>query len=538
FDAVRDIVLFHVENRVMSLATYFKETGQSELPQGQKRTIYYSANTYGVGQHAYLFAERGWRVLDASSYPDEPFLIVYAERFPEAVELVPVDTAGDRVFLELSPKEERWIALEEAFRRNMIEASVVRFEPADIPAVLVDAKDAANLPDDQLERILKADEIAEPVKELFRALKVSRDRWRHTMMTAGAILHLNANSEIIQSLAARSLEDRETTGVMIALYNNALMLSARALTADQAKKIFDGNNSTIKQLMDKSDEIKRLKAAGADPDAIRRLTRQVEDLRQEVDALSARCKKIATERDELAAQLEGERRSVVSLSAQVEKWRSHEAPEPQANYVTCFVMLPFHDDYKGFFEALQRVLETTPYFWQVSRADQEARKKRIDDNVKAWIDQRHCYVAEITDLNGNVMMEVGYAYWRYPERPFLLLCREGRDLHIADLGGAILAVYAWHPDRMDQNVELLRRVIAKQHEFARQQGATHYLSVHSMPPIVVRAMGEAISGRYRTIEQYVQAVDEDVERVLREVPGLTRGLAQDIRDHLVKIAGL
>src|SRR5690606_28325785 len=83
FDAIKDIVLFKVENRVMSLAGYFKETNQVEITPEQKRTVYYSSNIYGIGQHAFLFSEKGWRVIDASSYPDEPFLLAYKDRYPE-----------------------------------------------------------------------------------------------------------------------------------------------------------------------------------------------------------------------------------------------------------------------------------------------------------------------------------------------------------------------------------------------------------------------------------------------------------------------
>jgi hypothetical protein len=66
----------------------------------------------------------------------------------------------------------------------------------------------------------------------------------------------------------------------------------------------------------------------------------------------------------------------------------------------------------------------------------------IYENVAAWMRLARAYVADISDLNANVMMELGYMYWaRKVDQPLFVLQREGTDQHLSDLGGLIRISY-------------------------------------------------------------------------------------------------
>ncbi len=549
FDAVRDIVLFKVENRVLSLNGYFNETGQSALPADQKRKVYYSSGVYGVGQHSFLFAQQGWRVIDASSYPDEPFLIAYSDRFPDEIELVSVDAVGEHVFVKVEPKEEKWLNLEDAFLRDRIDATVVKYEPDNIPAVLVDVKDA-QMSDEQLDQILKAEDLDQQIKSVFEELKIARERRRRSKLSSGAMLYLNANSNIIQRLAGGDLGDPDIASVIRVLYNNAVMLSARALTADTAKVIFDGNNRTIAQLMDKTEAVKRLREAGADPDAVRRLKVQNDDLRTDIsrleqgtEGLRKKLWEITEERDGLTREIDDQKRQMTRMEADIKAYRALAKPEPPSSYITCFVMLPFAG-YDDIFEELQGILEVKPYFWRVARADQETRARTVNDSVKQWLDRSHCYIAEITARRSSVMMELGYAYWDYRDRPLLLLQRVpppdgvSKD-SIVDLAGVIRVEYEWDKSvSLEDRRSALSDKILTHKEFAQQRGAAHYLSSLSISAGISPEARKQLCAEFRTIEQYVQAVDEDLSAVTKKVPLLGAGMARDIRDQLKELAGL
>lgn len=506
FDAVKDIVLFKVENSVMSLETYFRETEHSQRVNG-RRTIYFSSNVYGLGQHAYLFDQKGWKVIDASSYPDEPFLMTYGEAHPAEVELVSLDTAGGHVFAELNPKPEKWALLEEAFDRNRIEASVVQFEPEDVPAVLVDSKDS-NVSDEQLEKIAASQDLPEQIRALFRSVKEARERTKRRMLGRGAILYLNARSRIVQRLAESNKEDPEINDVMIVLYNNALMLSARALHPDSAKKIFDGNNRTIRKLMDYSDDAKQRRAAQTEVTRLREEAAHASALQEQVDRLSqdiAHFEEKVTWLEDENQRLEHMRSA---LSERSERLRRFEGTP--ASWVRCFVIKPFHSDYDSFLEGLRTILQRAPYFWQVCVATDKTEQGYIRDDVLKWINDCDCYVVECTERRPSVMAEFGYAHWFHgrqaSNRPLILLGKPGSAEEwrktVADFSAETVQEY---------DLSSLEARIASFTPFKDLRshlGRERFLSRYCVPK-GSEYFADRASRRYHTIESLLKDMDSD-----------------------------
>jgi hypothetical protein len=114
----------------------------------------------------------------------------------------------------------------------------------------------------------------------------------------------------------------------------------------------------------------------------------------------------------------------------------------------CFVALPFGDRDTFRYEsillpALRSVLEVEPYYWQVGCAADTYFSMFIYDNVGQWLRRAQVYIADISDLNYNVMMEFGYMFWaKQPGQPLLILERKNTGPKLADIQGVIRIPYS------------------------------------------------------------------------------------------------
>jgi hypothetical protein len=195
-------------------------------------------------------------------------------------------------------------------------------------------------------------------------------------------------------------------------------------------------------------------------------------------------------------------------------------------HIICFVALPFEDTEKFAYKtvllpALRTVLEQHPYYWQVGRADDKGFADTIYHNVDAWMQLAHAYIADISDLNPNVMMELGYMYWaRKPGQPLMVLERLGTGQHLSDIAGFIRISY---PDLSGRYaIEDVAKALAD--EFDNRQdiqslNATklhHYLS-----PLVLEEIGASeqvakdLARVYVTMEAFSVAKVKDICRNVR-----------------------
>ena len=198
-------------------------------------------------------------------------------------------------------------------------------------------------------------------------------------------------------------------------------------------------------------------------------------------------------------------------------------------HTICFVALPFHDDEKFKYEtvllpALQDVLKGKPYYWQVVRADARYYAVTIDRNIAEWIKRAHVYIADISDLNPNVMMELGYMYWtKKDEQPLIVLEREGVGEPLADLGGFIRIYYkvAQGDNPVEKTARDLKTEFEKKsEEFEKLNAArrAHYLS----PKVLIESyIGEIAAKRLAedciTMERLR---NDDVKEILARLRGL------------------
>jgi hypothetical protein len=93
---------------------------------------------------------------------------------------------------------------------------------------------------------------------------------------------------------------------------------------------------------------------------------------------------------------------------------SEAAPaEALASRVDLFVLMPFTQPWSegvySFIHRATRTLGAPEHVLHLYRADEIARPGRITDQIKEAIERAHVIIADISDVNPNVMWELGYA---------------------------------------------------------------------------------------------------------------------------------
>ena len=214
------------------------------------------------------------------------------------------------------------------------------------------------------------------------------------------------------------------------------------------------------------------------------------------------------------------------------------AQESISGPVICFVALPFGDRKEFRYDsillpALRMILERHPYYWRVGRADDELFRGFIYDNVGEWLKRAHVYIADISDLSYNVMMEFGYMLWaKKPSQPLVVLERsastatlpEYKDL--ADIQGLIRTPYAVSSSLLNDGlVEYAKDQLTKhfrdsfrdnpEMQKLSQVPRQHYLSplwIEEKCRYTDEDMTGAISKKYITMETFRDAVKGPDER--------------------------
>lgn len=89
-----------------------------------------------------------------------------------------------------------------------------------------------------------------------------------------------------------------------------------------------------------------------------------------------------------------------------------------------FVIMPFADQSKLVEQALRTVLEDDPYWFKITLARDATLAPNLLDNVKAHMYSADAFLADISGLNPNVMMELGMVESDPAQRPVFVLKRK------------------------------------------------------------------------------------------------------------------
>ena len=460
FRAVADLIPFETNVMPMNLKTYFEEAKK----RGQKETDLLYFDERGSATQFYLLCDaRGLLVIDASQVFEDDFLERYGRLHPE-IKLRQLNIGeSDFIFEPLRDEEkEGFRGLEMEFMRGMPDrrsvARMVRFKPESIPALTV--LTAAAKSQEKLRQAGDNPMIPDVVRKLVEDVMQGE-------RTVPVTLYLNVDNSTIQNLVNLPVtEDKQSA--CIAIYNNALMLAQQMLTARNAEVMFASFNRVIDRMIAQTEDVQKLNS-------------QIFKLKSENQEL----------RDAATAQ-----------------------GSQQTEHVSCFFAMPYEDDYGLIEQALKRVLEDKPYGWQVILARDSHQERRIFENVRAHIARSHCYIADISEQNPNVFLEIGKMS-HYADRPLILLRQKNAKEEVpADLRDFLYLDYD-RVDNLDKLVQQVREELKKLMPKGLQvlrSGKKTYLSrsvLGQQADISSVTVGRIVD-RFQTVEDLCKADAEQI----------------------------
>jgi len=478
FRQVADIVPLASDQGFITIPQYQERAAKD----GAGKTVYYISEAGTTSQYYLLCKARGISVFDATQIFAETFLQRYAATWPDRVTLKRVDVSGSDVIFERVSESVHgnFESMAAELRRIPgVTPRVSRFKPTNVPVLLTESRDSESRR--ELENIAQNVTLPTSIRETVS---------RHLSESRGElILHLNADNPTVQKLAARrDLGDAIGRAALTSLYNNAVMLHSRNITPENIQTMFEQYNGVVELLIG------------------------------EADARAA----LELESTRLHEQL-------ASLTAP----SGTGAPAERERFLTCFVAMPFALESERLFSALRQVLEDTPFFWRVTRADEQQVDARLWKNVELQMLSAHCFIAEVSDQNPNVMIEIGRM--EVLARPLLLLKRTGSLPLPADLRERLFIEYA---DNSEDLVSELREHISANRHFVDQR-AEPYLSE------VLLARVEGLSSRacqliareYRACHEFIAADPIAVATRLGLSHHLVRAAQDGVRE-LLSRAGI
>lgn len=382
FDRVGELLLFQTNKGEMSLQEYLGKNAPRPDREG-KVPIYFFAYEGAAAQFYKLAEARNWVVINAGLAFEEELLEKYARLHHRTVHLERLDTTDDpQLFQRLDPGEEaRFRQLELDLEGNLrrfgglgtVSVRMRRFDPVTLPAVIIVTPETEA--EQKLKNVVTQPWFMESLEDVAReAIEQSKQRPLY--------LQLNAANVLIQKLADMPESDRrgrEVIEVMMGLYNSAILYSHNLLTRQNAEAMHG----------------------------------------QFIRLLDALVKNRNTA-SELQKQLEEQRRQMLEYQRQ-----RAETAEKRPDHVLIFMITPFSDEYRPLEEAVRRVFERPPYCFEVQLARDYTYTEGLLANVREHMSRAHGFIAEISDLNPNVMFELGAVMLPDDSRPIFSL--RGRD---------------------------------------------------------------------------------------------------------------
>ena len=135
-----------------------------------------------------------------------------------------------------------------------------------------------------------------------------------------------------------------------------------------------------------------------------------------------------------------------------DKTLSHNTTTGQGEHIVILTIAGSGDQYRNLEEAVRRVFECPPYYFEVrSTSDYTYKPDRLE-NIREHIKRAHGFVVEISELNPNIMFELGAVAISDRNRPILPLRSQAATAEvIASFSSQIHTIYS----SLNQSVEQL-----------------------------------------------------------------------------------
>ena len=214
-------------------------------------------------------------------------------------------------------------------------------------------------------------------------------------------------------------------------------------------------------------------------------------------------------------------RVCAQLNATLDNLRRYDLARPKpaaarkaAGPTRLFVMMPFSDESRVVEEALLEVFENEPYSFDVILARDRTLRSSLFENVKAHMELVDGFLADISELNPNVMLELGMTENDPRQRPVFVLRREGSKEPPSDLKGRLYVEYALPPadekDRVERLAQELRQKFdsIEDIEQLRLRRQARYLSAYYIRGQIKRARLTMDDKEIERLQKAFETVEE------------------------------
>jgi molecular chaperone HtpG len=500
FEAIADLVPFETNRGVMNLRRYCEQS--LKLEQNHGYDIFYFGERESASRYYMLCDAKAMLVINAGRNFEEEFLEKYAKKRSD-IRLHSLSREGaDFLFEQTSIDEESvFHQLVMDFYAILvgqpIQIRMVHFKPKTIPAI-TSLESSARLRQ-ELQAKQQSVYISKAMKDLLgRVLKEQK--------MSQVLLFLNADNPIIQKMAQMAEAHNNDTiayqAAIYAIYNNASLLSSHLMTPEATQSIFTSSTETINLMIE-----------------------QAEQLTQMQSKLSA---------------------TQLSLRSRArQEYSDHSPSSVRSKQIICVVALPPHDTatmaYESLlFPALRKVLEFGPYYWHVVRADERYFDRTRQGERSNGMTLPHIYMAEMTELDPQVVMELGYMCGKKQDwQAVTILQAEHTQLQLPQLEGMTTLTYPAQSSQytLSEMVEQWRDLFTGNERIQRinRLREEHYLSPLFlqeelwMPQDVASALSQA----YGTFEALASArIEEITSRISNFTAMKARRLQQSILEIL------
>lgn len=486
FNQVAELLLFETNRGDLSLRQYLP---MNALQEGNRAPIYYFSHYDGAAQYYRMAEQRGLVVINAGRNYDEELLEKYGRRHPEVIleKLNVLDTGI--LFDELTEEQRQPYRLLEQrlsfhlntdLRLNAVINTKV-FGPAEVPAIIVETE--IDKTHRELHHLLNMPAFRENFGDAFRSLQ-------DTFRSRPIQFTLNAANPMIQRLATlppQLLQAAEISAMMTLLYNNALLYSHR-LDEKNMSIVHDGIVAMMTNMLGYLGENINL-------------SQQVRQMRED---------------------LRGSKQAVM-----------------RPDHIQLFMIAPFADEYRAVEQAVRQIFECPPFCFEVRMARDHYAADTLVENVKQHLATAHGFVAEISEQNANVMMEVGGILMSDDPRPVFALEYPTNKKRPADFGDKLVFHYSTVQASPEVIAEEVRRRLISNGRICNQrltelmkQRKKLYLS-----DILLDKYGrfnpeerKKIMRNFHTVEELLQADD-----ALLEKTGVDTYLLKALRNELHKV---
>ena len=487
FSQVADLLLFETNQGDVSLQRYIP---MNPLIEG-RNPIYYFSHYDSAAQYYRMANEKGLVVINAGRNYDEELLEKYGEHHPE-VTLEKLNVLDKGIFFDELSAEERlqFRRLEERMSYHLnhdlglnIVLNTKLYAPKAVPAVIIETE--VSKTDRELQDLLNTPSLRMNFGDAFRSIQ-------ERIHNRPVQLALNGRNTLIQLLSKANLDSVVTSTVMTLLYNNALIYSHR----------LDERNMSIVH-----DNVAQI------------MTMLIETQHENLDL-----------RDEL---LKLRKDMQVKNASNIVNGSKH---------ILMFMITPFADEYRSVELAVRRVFEQAPFCFEVCLARDKYNADTLVENVKSHIAAAQCFIAEISDMNPNVMMEVGGILMSGDKRPVFALWDTHSTLRKpADFGDRLTFSYSGRSSSPDELVnEITSHLIeggriknARIEELIRRRKEL-YLSHTLLSGLTEIHLNDSqrasICNKFKTVDSYVSA-KEDVLSTL----GVNMHILLGLQDELKKV---